>query len=123
MDLIPHEDYKEQVLSCGHRAKYIERAIQESISISDKVTASKTIKIESLTNTPILVSGDSGIKEYGIHFTLNITNFNGNLILDKNSVNNLFSTYQTSVDNSTNIDLHDIFVDIDNSNNTPEDVS
>jgi hypothetical protein len=115
--VIPHEDYDVQILSCGHTGKRISRSIVEAISNS------KTITIESLGATPIKVSGDAGIQVYGTFSPLIINQLNGNFIVDRDSVNNLLTTYQTdnssSVDNSTNIDLHDIFIEIDRSDNPP----
>jgi hypothetical protein len=122
--VIPHEDYDEQILSCGHTGRRINRSIEETISISKKVADSKTITIESIGNAPIKVSGDAGVQGYGLLTSLTINNLNGNLILDRNSIANLLSTYQidssSSVDNSTNIDMHDIFIDINKSDNSPE---
>lgn len=116
--VIPQKVYDEQVFSCGHTGKLIKRSIEETVSITDKLIASKTIKIEPLENTPVLVSG-KGFTEHGILPTIHIEYLNGNFIIDRNSFSNIFSHYE-SIDNSINIDLHDIFVDIDKSDNSPQ---
>ena len=54
--VIPHEDYDEQILSCGHFARRINVSIPpEKVSIGGNLDAN-VIKYRSLVEGPLLVS-------------------------------------------------------------------
>ena len=47
LDVIPHEDHDEQVLSCGHTFKFVDANASDTISITDMVERQVT-KIRTL---------------------------------------------------------------------------
>jgi hypothetical protein len=121
INIISHDDYDEQVFSCGHRSKYVERKIDDTILINDILEKSKMIKIElisSASTVPVELSGDAGIKVTGLMpsiFNINIEN--GNFVMEKPRIYNL-SKHTGTATPTTN--LHDILVQLDKSNRSPE---
>lgn len=110
INVIRHEDYEEQILSCGHTGRRVERELHEAISISDKVEAN-VIKVRTLTEGPILVSGESGTSLTS--GSVQVTMINGDVT--GGIVNFNFNTFnQKKIESNTTINnLQDIFELVD----------
>jgi hypothetical protein len=122
INIISHDDYDEQVFSCGHRSKYVERKIDDTVLINEILEKSKRIKIELISTSsavPVEVSGDSGTIATGLmHSVFNIHVENGNFIIEKPQIHNLSPHTETSASITNN--LHDILVQLDKTDRSPE---
>ena len=110
LDVIPHEDHDEQVLSCGHTFKFVDANASDTISITDMVERQVT-KVRTLTEGPILVSGESGTSLTS--GSVEVTMINGDVT--GGIVNFNFYTYtQKNIQSNTTINnLQDIFALVD----------
>lgn len=84
-----HDDYDDQIMSCGHQSKRKPRASEESISLTEMVQ-SKVIEVRTIAQegVPVLVSGPSGISKVasfsGFQGMINNT---GQMVIDKLIIN------------------------------------
>jgi hypothetical protein len=128
--VIPHEDYDEQILSCGHTGRRKNRSLPpENVSLGEKLEAN-VIKFRTLTEGPILVSDNSGtsIASGSIQGIVIGRDLNAGSITFNNNTYNCVINNSSDIDNINtslavnHINIQNIFsmVDSNNSYSTEE---
>jgi hypothetical protein len=121
LNVLPHEDYDEHILSCGHPEGRKNRSIQEEpISITGKLEG-EVIKVKTLGSGPVVVSGASEISYLTSGSFQGTINNNGQIINGNYTINNYTYTNTTIESTTTFNNLQDIFTEIDKSNYLPEE--
>ena len=119
--VIPHEDYDEQILSCGHFGRRINVSMPpEKVSIGGYLDAN-VIKYRSLVEGPLLVSGASGTSVTS--GTYEASFIKGNLINSNVTINKNNYNYELNMNTAiNNLTIQNVLSIVDSNNTfTPEE--
>ncbi len=119
--VIPHEDYDEQILSCGHFGRRINISIPpEKVSIGGNLDAN-VIKYRSLVEGPLLVTGASGTSVTS--GTYEASFIKGNLVNSNVTINQNKYNYELNMNTAiNNLTIQNVLSNEDSNNTyTPEE--